>query len=138
MAKMTKEVMGKFNDPTAIKVLATEGADGNLNNVPVMSLAALDDETLAFADMFLGKTKENLQATRNICAVAYVIPTTPGVMPAGFSVKGSFKEFLESGPIYDSFAQKAKEMGMPIKGVGIIKVDEGWNITPASGAYQVF
>jgi len=55
MAKMTKEVTDLLNDPKASKVLATCDSDGNLNVVPKGSLVAVDEETIAFADIFGGK-----------------------------------------------------------------------------------
>ena len=83
MTKMTKEVMDVFNDPQALKVLATASADGTLNNVPIQSLTPIDNETLVFADMFTNKTKENLNATKKCCAVAFIVPTTQGITRAG-------------------------------------------------------
>ena len=138
MAKMTKEIMNVFNNPRAIKVLATESEDKKLNNVPIMSFCAPDEETLAFGDMFLDKTKKNLLKTKKAAVVAFILSDKPGVIPSGFQVKGTFQEFQTSGPIYDRINQMTQQvLGKGIKAAGIIKVEEGYNITPMS-AYRVF
>ena len=139
MAKMTKEVMDVFKDPQALKVLATASADGTLNNVPIQSLTPIDNETLVFADMFINKTKENLNATKKCCAVAFIVPTTQGIPPKGFQVKGTFQGFQTSGPIYDAVrGEVEKKTGRGIKGVGLIKTEEGYMVHPGYGAFQVF
>jgi hypothetical protein len=61
MAKMTKEIMDLLNDPKASKVLAPCDSGGNLNVVPKGSLVAIDEETIAFADIFGGKDQRKPQ-----------------------------------------------------------------------------
>jgi len=139
MGKMTKEVMDTFNDEKALKVMATVNKEGVLNNVPIMSVIAVDNETLAFAELFLNKTKENLLLTKKCCVVAFIVPQTAGVPPKGFQVKGTFEGFQTSGPIYDMLREVIeKQTGRGIKSVGIIKPDEGYMVHPGYGAYQVF
>ena len=139
MGKMTEEIMGVFNDPKAGKALATESSEGLLNNVTIGSLVAMDPEILAFADMFMNKTKANLKATKKACAVAVLMPATPEEPPKGFQVKGTFLGFQTSGPLYDYFSEMVKkQMGIGIRGVGTIAVEEGYTITPGAGSQQVF
>jgi len=127
MAKMPKEVMDLFNDPAASKVMATCDRGGNLNIAPKGSLAAIDAETLAYADIFGGKTRENLEATQKVAALAFK-PTPPF---AGFQVKGTFQGFQTSGPLYDNFVAQIKKMlNMDTKAVGTVKVDEVYSVAP--------
>ena len=57
MARMLKEVMDVFNDPSSAKVLATAGsAVVEVNAVPKGSLRAINADTIAFADIFGDKT----------------------------------------------------------------------------------
>jgi predicted pyridoxine 5'-phosphate oxidase superfamily flavin-nucleotide-binding protein len=121
MAKMPKEVMDMLNNPQSAKVLATCDSSGKLNAVPKGSLTAVDDETVAFADIFGDKTNANLKATNK----AVVTFFATGLPPVGYQVKGTFHGFQTSGPMFDNFAQKIKELlKMDIKAVGVIKVDE--------------
>ncbi|MEW6613893.1 MAG: pyridoxamine 5'-phosphate oxidase family protein [Thermodesulfobacteriota bacterium] len=129
MAKMSKEVMDMFNDQGASKVLATVDKKGIVNVVPKGTLSALDDETVAFADIFGSKTNKNLEETKKATALSFKFP------PAGYQVKGTFQGFQTSGPLFDQFAKNVKEkMKLDVKGVGTIKVDEVFTVNPRDAA----
>ena len=61
MAKMPKEVIDMLRDTRASKTLATCDDAGKLNVVPKGSLTAVDEETMAFADILGDKTNVNLK-----------------------------------------------------------------------------
>ena len=68
---MSHEMLGMrvidiFNDPEASKVLATKDAEGKLNVVPIGTMVAIDEETIGFADVMLGKTRKNLETTGKV------------------------------------------------------------------------
>lgn len=132
MAKMTKEVIDMMKDPQASKALATCDATGKLNVVPKATLTAIDEETVAFGDIFGDKTNMNLEATQK-AAVAVFKMELP---PVGYQLKGTFQGFETSGPLFDSFAGQIKEqLQLDIKGVGVIKVDEVYSAgVPNPGA----
>ncbi|MDY6912680.1 MAG: pyridoxamine 5'-phosphate oxidase family protein [Chloroflexota bacterium] len=123
MAKMSQEVMDLFKDPQALKVLATVDAAGIPNVAPKGSLTALDEETIAFADVSGGKTRSNLEATKKV-AVAVV------KSPAAHQIKGTFQEFQTSGPVFDNFTNRMKSMEMTPTAVAIIKVEEVYSLAP--------
>ena len=60
MAQMPKAVMDALADPGAMKMVGTVSSSGVPNAVIVNTMAALDPEAIAFADLRLGKTKANL------------------------------------------------------------------------------
>ncbi len=121
MAKMAKEVMDMMNDAQASKVLATCDAASKLNVVPKGTLAAVDDETIAFADIFGDKTNTNLAANQKAAVAVFKMD----IPPVGYQIKGTFQGSQTSGPLFDNFAQKVKELlNLDIKSVGVIKVDE--------------
>jgi len=125
MAKMSKEVMDIFNDQSASKALATVDENGSINVVPKGSLTAINDETLAFADIFGDRTNKNLEARKNVTAVSFKLP------PAGYQVKGTFQGFQTSGPLFDQFAKNIKEkLKMNIKSVGTMKAEEIFSVNP--------
>lgn len=119
MAKMPKEVMDVFNDLKSTKILATAGTVSEINVVPKGSLRAINDETIAFADIFGGKTNKNLELNDKVAALA--LGADPGV---GYQVKGTFAGFQTSGELFDKFSENAKQRKMNVKAVGTIKVDE--------------
>jgi len=132
MAKMTKEVIDMLKDPQASKALATCDDAGKLNVVPKGTLTAVDDETVAFGDLFGDKTNVNLKANQK-AAVAVFKMELP---PVGYQLKGTFQGFQNSGALFDSFAKQIKEMlNLDIKAVGVIKVDEVYSAgVPNPGA----
>ena len=126
MAKMPKEVVDLFNDPSSAKVLATAGADLEVNAVPKGSVRALDEERLAFADIFGGKTNKNLEANKKVSVLAFKMNPV-----AGYQIKGTFLGFQTSGDLFDRFAREVKErIKLSIKAVGTIRVDEVYAVAP--------
>jgi hypothetical protein len=127
MAKMTKEVMDVFNDPSSAKVLATAGSTAlEVNAVPKGSLTAINEDTIAFADIFGDKTNKNLQLNKKVSALAF--KTNP---VAGYQVKGTFLGFQTSGELFLKFAKMVKEkINLDIRAVGMIRVDEVYAVAP--------
>ena len=123
MVKMPKEVMEMFNDWDASKTIATADAEGKLNVVPVKTFSVVDAETLAFGDVFLGKTKANLEATKKVAVTAFKGST-------GYQIKGTFQGFLTSGPVFDEKKEQVKgKLKLDVKGAGIIKVEEVYSVS---------
>ncbi len=126
MAKMSKEVIDVFNDPKSVKVLATAGTILEIDAVPKGSLRALDEELIAFADIFGGKTNQNLEVNKKVAALAIRMDPV-----AGYQIKGTFQGFQTSGGLFDRFAKDAKEkIKLDIKAVGTIRVDEVYAVAP--------
>jgi predicted pyridoxine 5'-phosphate oxidase superfamily flavin-nucleotide-binding protein len=130
MAKMPKEVMDLFKDREASKMLATIGANGMPNVAPKGSLIALDEGTVAFADIRGGKTRANLEANKKV-AVAVVKQRT------GYQVKGTLQGFQTSGPVFDNYVNMLKPMGMTPKAAGIIKVEEVYSLSSADAGKKL-
>ena len=125
MAKMPRQVMDLFNDPEAVKFLATVDAEGKPNCALIASLSAPSEDILIFADLMMNKTKKNLTNTRTVAATVYKAPWS------SYQVKGTFEGFQRSGPLYDMGQALSKESPLLkgkvyfyIKQIGVIKVDE--------------
>ena len=118
---MSKDITATFNDPAAIKFLATADQEGTPNSVIVGSLMAIDEETLAFADMMLCKTKKNLEATKKAAATVWKPAMT------SFQVKGTFLGWQTTGPLIEMYNQP-EMMRLNTTGridkIGLIKVEE--------------
>ena len=124
MAKMPKEAMDLFNDPTASKVLGTIDEMGVLNVAPIGTLRAVNEETIAFADIFGGKTEKNLEKTKKAVSVAFKC-----TLPVGYQIKGTFVGWQTSGPLFDMLNKRMKEiLKIRIKRVGTIKVEEVYSM----------
>ena len=125
MAKMPKQVMDLFNDPDAVKFLATVDAEGKPNCAFIASLMAPGEDILIFADMMMNKTKKNLTDTKKVAATVYKAPWS------SYQVKGTFEGFQRSGLLYDMAQTLSKEspqlrgkVYFYIKQVGVIRVEE--------------
>jgi uncharacterized protein len=132
MVNIPKEVMDTLTATDSAKMLATVSPDGIPNVVPVWSIFPVDPETIAFAEMFIIKTKENLQKNKKVAIAVFKGPMT------GYQVKGTFQEFQTSGPIFDSFSKKIMEARkMQIKSVGIIKIDAVYSASAGQNSKQL-
>jgi hypothetical protein len=106
--------------------LATAGTILEIDAVPKGSLRALDEELIAFADIFGDKTNQNLEVNKKVAALAIRMDPV-----AGYQIKGTFQGFQTSGGLFDRFAKEIKErIKMNIKAVGTIKVDEVYAVAP--------
>jgi hypothetical protein len=123
--------MSLFQELTASKMMATVDKEGKLNVVPIGSLNAIDEETLAFADLFglATRTMKNLEATNKVAVTAFKVATAPP--STAYQVKGTFQGFQTSGPLFDQFAKQLKEAtGLDVKGVGTIGIEEVYSASP--------
>lgn len=119
MKRMDRSTMDIFNDPKASKVLATIGADGFPSAVPVQSLTAVDERTLAFTVVAISRTKHNLLEHASVSAVAYKVP------PEGCQVQGKFLGFTGAGEIFDRMAAMTEgALKVKVYEVGLIEVQE--------------
>ena len=124
MAKMTLEVMNSFNDQTALKLLSTVSKDSKVNAVPVATLSAMDDQTLMFADMFLGKTARNLDVNKKVAVTVLQQPKT------SYQIEGELITWVKSGPIYKMVGEMIQEaMGKAIRRVGMISVNAVYEVS---------
>ncbi len=138
MAKMPKEVQDLIRDQGTPKIVATVDKNGIPNVTVKGSLTALDDETLAFADLYGDKTRtyNNLTDTKNVSILTYKVPMEPP-FPA-YQVKGQLAEYQTSGPMFDQFAKAIKDaIGADIAGVGIMKVEGVYSQSPKDAGKQI-
>ena len=124
--------MDVLSTSDSAKMLATVDAKGIPNNVPMWSFVAIDPETIAFAEVFIIKTKENLEKNKQVAIAVFKGPMT------GYQLKGTFSGFQTSGPVFDNFAKKIMDaMKMQIKSVGIIKVTDVFSASPGQNSKKL-
>ena len=128
MVNIPKNVMEMLAAPDSPKMIATVDTKGIPNVIPLWSIVAVDPETIAFADVFIKRTKENLEETKKVA-----IAVCKG--KAGYQLKGTFAEFQTSGPIFEEFSKKMA--ALKIKSVGIIKIDEVFEASPGQNSKKL-
>jgi predicted pyridoxine 5'-phosphate oxidase superfamily flavin-nucleotide-binding protein len=117
--------------PGKVAWVATADQNGTPNVAPKGSIQVIDDQTLAFADLFSLKTRSALQQNPKV-AVAVI----EAGQPVGYQFKGR-AELLDSGPLYEQvkarFSEKAPSMPAPAYVVKIT-VEEIFNLAPGPEA----
>ena len=131
MVSIPKNVIEMIAAQDVPKVIATIDANGIPNVIPLWSIVAIDPETIAFADIFIKRTKENLSETKKVA-----IAVNKG--NAGYQLKGTFCEFKTFGPIFEEFSKNIMTaMKVQIKGVGIIKITEVFEASPGQNSKKL-
>lgn len=124
MAKLSEEMRELIEDQKVCFV-ATADKRGRPNVSPKGSIYVVDDETLAFADLYSKKTRENLMANPHI---ALTVVDVKGFK--GYQFKGK-AELLEEGDIYNDVVCYLQTLPMKLPDpqyVVKIKVEEIFNL----------
>ncbi len=126
-----------FHGEMVPKFLATRDAGGRPNVVPIVSLDAVDDRTLVFAELFTWKTRDNLEADPRV-AVAVVTEDL-----CAWTIRGRFREYVEGGPYVDHMNAKdifRYNAYVGVTRVGVIDVEEvtgAWQFNKLGVAYSL-
>jgi predicted pyridoxine 5'-phosphate oxidase superfamily flavin-nucleotide-binding protein len=124
MAKLTKE-MKDLIEKQKVCFVATADKNGKSNVSPKGSIYVVDDETLAFADLYSQKTRANLKANPNIALAVVDLKALKG-----YQFKGK-TELLEEGNIYNDVVCYLQTLPMRLPDpqyVVKIKVEEIFNL----------
>jgi hypothetical protein len=117
-----KEVQDVYNDPAAIKVLATRSGE-DLHVIPLGSLRVLDANTIVCATIHMKEAHENLRVAAETGArvSTLAVKVVPGMPPQAYQVRCRVKTFVTSGPIFEGMKQALKQRGMDASGVWILE-----------------
>ncbi len=102
------------------KFLATQDASGKPNVVPIISLDATDDRTMIFGELFMWKTRANLEADARVSAAVLTEDLRVWTM------RGRFRGFIDTGPYLEEMNQKEifrYNAYVRVSRVGIIDVE---------------
>jgi uncharacterized protein len=122
MAKMPRQVLEKFNDPRAVKFLASVNESGIPNVVYIGSLRAVDEETLIYADSAGVKTKKNLQPGKPVAVNVLLLEKV-----TSYQVVGTFVGFETSGPYFEMLNELPEfkyNTYFGVRAAGVIRVNE--------------
>lgn len=138
MAKINEDLAGLIKDQTAPKIVATVDKDGVPNLTPKASLMVVDNDTLAFADLYGGKSRTitNLEETRQAAILVLKIPMEPPFN--AYQIKGKYAGYDTTGPVFEQFARVIKEaIGADITGVASIKVEAVYSQSPQDAGRKI-
>jgi len=134
MAKLPEEVYNALQSAKSIKVMATVDKEKVLNVVPIGSIKAIGEETLAFANVFPeSRNKKNIESTRRVAIAVFEAPD-------GYQIKGTFLKWHTSGEVFDEIASEVNKtmqklgVDQKVEEVGTIKVNEVYALSiPVAG-----
>ena len=130
---LPKQAQDLFNDPLAIKALATTSPEGVLHLIPVGSIRAPDANTIAFAAIFMKEAHENLKKakeTGKLVSVLAAKAVPKDGMFLGFQARCKVKAFDTTGPVYTVLRDAIKKMGLDIHGAWILEPVDVINQSP--------
>jgi len=95
--------------PGKLAWVATASSQGNPNTTPKGTLKLLDSQHVYFADLFSGKTRQNLLENRQIAVT--IADASTG---KGYQLKGT-AELLDSGPLFEATCKQVTDIqkGLP-------------------------
>jgi len=123
MAKMPNELRAALEDSSTLKIFATIDQKDQPNVIVLGSLLPLDEETIAFGDVLLGKTKRNLLDNGKYTAVVYKSPKE------AYQIKGRMEGYIKEGDDFTRINEHAfKLLKKESFGAGILKVEEVYSV----------
>jgi len=128
---LPKVVQDLFNDPGAVKVLATASPNGVLHVIPLGSLQAPEADKIAFAKIMAKEASSNLELGLTKGAYASALAVKGG---QAFQVRCKAKEFDQAGPLFQKLSDAYKAKGMNVLGVWVLEPVEVLNQSPGPDA----
>ena len=133
MARIPAEVRDLLTEGHSVWV-ATLGEDGMPNIAVKRSATLLDEEHLYIADMFTGKTHENLAANHR--AAVGVYDSRRGI---AYQLKGRV-DLIESGGLVERASARLSDLNdhlPPVKYVARMTVESVWNMATGRHAGEM-
>ncbi len=117
MAKLTdeaKRIIAEFGPA----LIATASKSGKPNVSPKGSFRVLDDEHVVFANIASPRTMANIKQNPQLTAIIFERSTRKGCRIWGKA------EILDSGELFDSISAEFAPMGMKVKQIVRVTVEE--------------
>lgn len=129
MAKLTREMREIFEKQRVVPI-ATSDKEGKPNVVPVGFAKVIDDETILIADVYLRKTRRNLEENPKMSITIWDEQTKES-----YQFKGT-TTIHESGDIYEQAVKfvQAKSPKFKPKAAVQVKIEEIYTTKPGARA----
>ncbi|PIU68111.1 MAG: hypothetical protein COS84_01735 [Armatimonadetes bacterium CG07_land_8_20_14_0_80_40_9] len=118
---LSKDVINALSKESIPKFLATADENGLPNIVPVISLSAVNEKRIIFAEFMLWKTRKNLEVNSKV-GVGLITEDLKI-----YTIRGRFEGFQKSGEYFDYLSNKDMfryNAYTGIRSAGVIKVEE--------------
>ncbi len=118
--KNLENVKALFTDPKAAKIIATVSAQGEPHAIVAGTVVVLDEDALAFAEIFMKKTSQNLADTGKIAILA-----EKGA--ESYLVNGANPTRHTDDAIYDELNKKFAFLNAPIAAIWTCEIAKIFN-----------
>ena len=128
---LSNDVIGLYNDPNAVKILAVSTKENELYLIHVDSMMATDPNTIILANVRMKEANKNLMQAMTSGELISVLSTaTIKNALKAYQVRCTVKEFQTTGPLYDKFLDQLKTRSADLEGVWILEPVEVIDRTP--------
>ncbi|MCL1984481.1 MAG: pyridoxamine 5'-phosphate oxidase family protein [Methanomassiliicoccaceae archaeon] len=117
MVMIPENVLAAFNDPNAVKVMTTVGADGQPHSIVCGSIRAAAADTIIVGEILMKTSSANLGKNDKAAFLALV-------GKASYVVNVKVKQRVAEGPMLDNMNQVLAGMGLKASAV--------WVFTPTA------
>ncbi len=114
------KVKALFSDPKAAKIISTISAEGELHAIVAGTVVVLNEDTLAFAEVYMKKTAKNLSDNGKIAILA-----EKGM--DSYLVNGKNLLRHTDDAIYTELSDKFAFLGRPILAIWTCEIDKIFN-----------
>ncbi len=114
--KGIQKVANLFAEQDAVKILSTISAEGTLHSIRAGSITAIDQDTIAIAEIFMNVSAKNLADTNKAAILI-------GKDYASYLLNVSTQKRHTDGPLYDGFKEKLAAMKLTPKAVWTFTID---------------
>lgn len=128
---LNNDVIGLYNDPNAVKILAISSKENGHHLIHVNSMMATNPNTIILANVKMKEADKNLiQAMTSGTLVSVLSAATIKKALKAYQVRCTVKEFQTTGPLYDKFLDQLKTRSADLEGVWILEPVEVIDRTP--------
>ena len=128
---LRNDVIGLYNDPNAVKILAISFKENGLHVIHVDSMMATDPNTIILANVRMKEANKNLMQAMTSGELVSVLTAAPTKnAQKAYQVRCTVKEFQTTGPLYDKFLDQLKTRSADLEGVWILEPVEVIDRTP--------
>lgn len=131
MAKITDEIK-QFVETVKISYVATADRKGMPNVSPKGPLRIVDNKTIAFADLFSKKTRENIKENPNVAVSVVDVDAL-----RGYQFRGT-AELITEGPLFDQICHEIERpyhITPKVKSIVKIHVKDIYDLAPPGEYY---
>ena len=128
---LRNDVIGLYNDPNAVKILAISFKENGLHVIHVDSMMATDPNTIILANVRMKEANKNLMQAMTSGELVSVLTAAPTKnAQKAYQVRCTVKEFQTTGPLYEKFLDHLKVRSEDLTGVWVFEPIEVTDQTP--------